>query len=91
MIVLCQHYSSEITEEISSEIDKKQISKDVLPYVVPLSCVLTYNYDENKLIEILNIIKNNKLLNEIFNDQCKTIWESDGLIDVLLKILIKNI
>lgn len=76
-----------LDNEIAEEIDKKQISKDVLPYVVPLSCVLTYNYDENKLIEILNIIKNNKLLNEIFNDQCKTIWENDGLIDILLKII----
>ena len=76
-----------LDNEINEEMEKKKISKDVLPYVVPLSCVLTYNYDENKLIEILNIIKNNKILNEIFNDQCKTIWENDGLIDVLLKIV----
>ncbi len=76
-----------LNNEINEEMDKKKISKDVLPYVVPLSCVLTYNYDEQKLIEILNIIKNNKILNEIFNDQCKTIWENDGLIDILLKIV----
>jgi len=76
-----------LDNEINEEMEKKKISKDVLPYVVPLSCVLTYNYDENKLIEILNIIKNNKILNEIFNDQCKTIWENNGLIDVLLKIV----
>ena len=76
-----------LNNSLNEEIEKKKISKEVLPYIIPLSCVLTYNYDEDKLIEILNIIKNNKILNEIFNDQCKTIWENDGLIDIILKIV----
>ena len=51
--------NKEEIENIKNElIEKKKLTKDILPYIIPLSCVLTYNYnDENKFINILNIIK----------------------------------
>lgn len=48
-------------------------TKDVLPYIIPLTCILTIKNKNKDFINMLNYIKNNKELLEIFNDQC-LIW-----------------
>ena len=66
---------------------KKKISKEIIPYIIPLSCILTYNNNENEFIKILNIIKNDDILKDIFNSQCEMIWEKNGFLDFIIQLV----
>ena len=73
-------------EDIKKDIKKEIIisfTKDVLPYVIPLTCILTINNKNKDFIDMLNIIKNNKELLEIFDDQCLIWWNKKDLINII--------
>ena len=76
--------------ECSSLNKKKEIqisfTKDVLPYIIPLTCILTIKNSNMDFVKMLNYIKKNNELLEIFDDQCLIWWNKKDLID-----LIKNI
>ena len=75
-------------EKLKSEIEQKEkLRKEILPYIIPLSAVLTYNINENNFINCLNIINKNQILKEIFNSQCQIIWDKNELLELLIKII----
>ncbi len=58
-------------------------TKDVLPYVIPLVCLLTIKDKNNDFIEMLNYIKSNEYLLRIFDEQCGIWWKTRGLVDFI--------
>jgi hypothetical protein len=78
------------SDTISSEEDIKiSLTKDVLPFIIPLMLFLTIKDNNNNFLEILNIVKHNKELLEIFNEQTFIWWNKSNIID-LIQYLIKK-
>jgi len=78
-------------EEIEN--NKKEITilftKDVLPYVIPLTCILTVKDSNMDFVRMLNDIKENPELLEVFDDQCLLWWNKKDLIDLIKDIISK--
>ena len=75
-------------EKVLKQIEqKKKISKEIIPYIIPLSCILTYKDPENKLIKCLELIKNNETLKDIFNNQCEMIWEKTEFLNFVISLV----
>ena len=83
-IVSDNNFSQEKKEEI-----KISFTKDVLHYVIPLTCILTIVNKNKDFIHMLNDIKESKELLEIFDDQCLIWWTKKGLINIIHDILNK--
>ena len=75
-------------EEKEKEI-KISFTKDVLPYVIPLTCILTIDNKNKDFINMLNDINKNNELLEIFDDQCLIWWNKKGLINIIHDIINK--
>jgi site-specific DNA-methyltransferase (adenine-specific) len=78
----------EFKEKKEEEI-KISFTKDVLPYVIPLTCILTIENKNKDFINMLNNIKKSKELLEIFDDQCLIWWNKKGLINIIHDIIVK--
>jgi hypothetical protein len=82
-------------EEHPTKLDKEkkeiQISftKDVLPYIIPLTCILTVKNNNMDFVKMLNDIKENPELLDTFDDQCLIWWNKKGLIDLIKDIIHK--
>ena len=70
-------------------VDTRVQEKDVLPYVIPLTCILTIKNKNKDFINMLNNIKESNELLEIFDDQCLIWWHKKGLIDIIRDIIVK--
>ena len=81
--------SSEDDEEKKEEEIKISFTKDVLPYVIPLTCILTIENKNKDFIHMLNDIKESNELLEIFDDQCLIWWNKKGLINIIHDIINK--
>ena len=68
---------------------KISFTKDVLPYVIPLTCILTIENKNKDFIDMLNDIKESNELLEIFEDQCLIWWNKKGLINIIYDIINK--
>ena len=81
------------SDKSSSEEEKKEIlisfTKDVLPYVIPLTCILTVKNNNKDFVKMLNDIQENPVLLEIFNDQCLIWWNKTDLINIIKDIVKK--
>jgi hypothetical protein len=71
-------------EEIETKIS---FTKDVLPYIIPLTCILTIKDKNKDFVKMLNDIKENKTLLEIFDDQCLIWWNKKCLISFIQEII----
>lgn len=82
---------TEKSEETETEIKEIQISftKDVLPFIIPLTCILTIKNSNLDFVRMLNDIKENPELLEIFDDQCSIWWNRKDLIDMIKNIINK--
>jgi site-specific DNA-methyltransferase (adenine-specific) len=83
-----------IVDDIADEaIEKMQVSftKDVLPYVIPLVCILTLPTESLHLLTMFAEIKANPDLLDTFDDQCIIWWNKKELIDVIKDIIVKFI
>jgi site-specific DNA-methyltransferase (adenine-specific) len=87
--------ASESDSNISNESKEKNeeikisFTKDVLPYVIPLTSILTIKNSNKDFIHMLNDIKDCQELLEIFDDQCLIWWNKTGLINIIHDIINK--
>ena len=79
----------ESEDEDEDEDNKISFTKDVLPYIIPLTCILTSENSNMDFVKMLNDIKDDIELLDIFNDQCLTWWNKKGLIDFIKDIISK--
>ena len=78
------------TEEKSKEEETKiSFTKDVLPYIIPLTCILTIENKNKDFIKMLNDIKEDKQLLEVFDEQCLIWWNKKGLVNFIQDIISK--
>ena len=83
--------NNESSDEDEKNKEETQISftKDVLPYVIPLTCILTIKNSNMDFVKMLNDIKDNPELLDTFNDQCLVWWNKKDLIELIKDIIIK--
>lgn len=67
------------------------LTKDILPFIIPLSCILTIKDNNYDFVEILNTIKENPNLLEVFNDQSFVWWNKKDIIKLIEKIVGKYV
>jgi hypothetical protein len=67
------------------------LTKDVLPFILPLSCILTMNTEDKDILEMLNVIKTSPSLLSVFNDQSFIWWNKKDIIKLIEKIVEKYI
>ena len=82
---------NESIDDENEEKEETQISftKDVLPYVIPLTCILTVKNSNMDFVKMLNDIKENPELLDTFDDQCLIWWNKKDLIDLIKEIISK--
>jgi hypothetical protein len=67
------------------------LTKDVLPFIIPLNIILTMNDKNYDLLEMIEIIKNNPVLLEVFDNQCFIWWNKKDIIKLIEKIVNKYV
>ena len=90
--VICENNNNDNDDDNDNDNDNEiQISftKDVLPYIIPLTCILTVKNTNMDFIKMLNDIKENPELLDIFDDQCLIWWNKKDLIDLIKEIINK--
>jgi len=79
-------------EEIVKEEINIQITKDILPFIVPFVSILLINKDiELNFRIMLEYISQNPHLMECFKSQCHIWWNNENLYDLIYKIVTKYI
>jgi hypothetical protein len=68
---------------------KISFTKKVLPYIIPLICILTIKNYNKDFVKMLNDIQETNELLEIFNDQTLIWWNQKDLIKIIIKIINK--
>ena len=85
--------SDEEDEEEKEKHEKEEIkisfTKDVLPYIIPLTCILTIKNSNKDFVKMLNDIQENPELLEMFDDMCLTWWNKKDLINIIKNIVSK--
>jgi hypothetical protein len=81
-----------LEEEKPKKIEEINISftKDILPYILPLTCILTIKNTNTDFIKMLNDIKENPELLNTFDDQCLTWWNRKDLLDFIKELACKH-
>ena len=73
--------------------EKKDIlisfTKDVLPYVIPLTCILTIENTNKDFVKMLNDIQENPELLDMFDEMCLIWWNKKDLINIIRNIVSK--
>uniref|UniRef100_A0A6C0HMP8 Uncharacterized protein n=1 Tax=viral metagenome TaxID=1070528 RepID=A0A6C0HMP8_9ZZZZ len=84
---------SDDEEEKSEKEEKEEIkisfTKDVLPYVIPLTCILTIKNANKDFVKMLNDIQENPELLDMFDDMCLIWWNKKDLINIIKNIVSK--
>jgi len=81
--------NNESYDEEEKEETHISFTKDVLPYVIPLTCILTIKNSNMDFVKMLNDIKENPELLDTFDDQCLIWWNKKDLIDLIKDIVSK--
>ncbi len=78
---------------LEEEKKEKEISftKDVLPFVIPLTCILTMNDTNKDFVKMLYDIQQNNSLLEVFDEQSLIWWNKKDLIKIIKNIVEKFI
>jgi hypothetical protein len=77
------------TDDEKEEETKISFTKDVLPYIIPLTCILTIKNKNKDFIKMLNDIKEDKQLLEVFDEQCLIWWNKKDLVNFIQDIVSK--
>jgi hypothetical protein len=67
------------------------LTKDVLPFIIPLICILTMNTEHKDILEMLNVIKISPVLLSVFQDQSFIWWNKPDIIKLIEAIVGKYI
>jgi len=67
------------------------LTKDVLPFIIPLNVILTMNDKRYDVLEMIETIKTNPTLLEVFNNQCFIWWNKKDIIKLIEKIVNKYV
>lgn len=78
------------TEEDNEDVNIS-LTKDVLTFIIPLICILTMNTEHKDILEMLNIVKTNPVLLNVFQDQSFKWWNKSDIIGFIEKIIKKYI
>jgi len=68
---------------------KISFTKEVLPFIIPLTCILTIENKNKDFVKMLNDIKEDKTLLEVFDEQCLIWWNKKGLVNFIQDIISK--
>lgn len=87
-----KEYIKELQNKSTSQ-EKEEITisfvKDVLPYVIPLTCILTIKTKNKDFVTMLNYIQQNPELLDMFDDMCLIWWNKKDLINIIKDIVSK--
>lgn len=78
---------STISNDKEKEIKPISFTKDVLPYIIPLTCILTISNTNKDFVRMLNDIQENPELLDIFDDMCLKWWNEKDLINFIKEII----
>jgi hypothetical protein len=84
----------QVKETEETENDKYidiSLTKDVLPFIIPLICILTINTKHKDILEMLNVIKTSPSLLSVFQDQSFIWWNKPNIIKLIEAIVGKYI
>lgn len=84
----------EVKDTESTEDDKDidiSLTKDVLPFIIPLICILTMNTEHKDILEMLNVIRTSPALLSVFQDQSFIWWNKPDIINLIAAIVGKYI
>ena len=91
----------EITKQDGGDIEVKEnddekdvdisLTKDVLPFIIPLICILTINTEHKDILEMLNVINTSPELLSVFQDQSFIWWNKPDIIGLVEAIVRKYI
>jgi len=82
-------YKDNKDEAYKDEEIQISFTKDVLQYIIPLTCILTMKNSNMDFVKMLNDIKENPELLDTFDDQCLIWWNKKDLIDLIKDIVSK--
>ena len=77
-------------DELNSDVNIS-LTKDVLPFIIPLICILTMNTEHKDILEMLNVIKTSPTLLSVFQDQSFIWWNKPDIIKLIEAIVGKYI
>jgi site-specific DNA-methyltransferase (adenine-specific) len=80
---------SDYSSDTEKEIINISLTRDILPFVIPLVCILTIDKESTEFLKLASIIINNKELIDIFNDQTFIWWNKKNLLPCIIDILEK--
>lgn len=83
--------SSDPDSETDEETELISLTKDVLPFIIPLICFLTIKDNNKDLMEMLKSIKDNPSLMDVFDEQNMVWWNKKILIEIIEKLIKNNI
>jgi hypothetical protein len=79
----------EVKEEKEAKEIKISFTKDVLPYVIPLTVILTMKSANKDFVKMLKEIQENPKLLDLFDDMCLIWWNKKDLINIIKNIVSK--
>jgi|SaaInlStandDraft_5_1057022.scaffolds.fasta_scaffold06317_2 hypothetical protein len=83
--------NNEVEEHEDEKTVDISLTKDVLPFIIPLICILTINTEHKDILEMLNVIKSNPSLLSVFQDQSFIWWNKPDIIKLIEAIVGKYI
>ena len=87
-VVMVEPEEKEAEDEKDVDIS---LTKDVLPFIIPLICILTMNTEHKDILEMLNVIKTSPALLSVFQDQSFIWWNKPDIIRLIEAIVGKYI
>jgi hypothetical protein len=82
--------SGDEEEKHKKEDIKISFTKDVLPYVIILTGILTIKNANRDFVKMLNYIQANPELLDVFDDMCLIWWNKKDLINIIKNIVLAN-
>jgi len=86
-----ENQSDEKDENCEDNVVNISLTKDVLPFIIPLICILTINTEHKDILEMLNVIKCDLTLMSVFQDQSFIWWNKSDIIRFIEAVIQKYV